>query len=84
MSNECLFASDRIQDHFSDLQAAFRQFDSHNKGHLNSKDIENLLGRLDLLIDDDQLFDLLQRFGFNVNLFCSQMSPAQVCLFDCV
>jgi Ca2+-binding EF-hand superfamily protein len=61
-----LHLRDHIQDQFTDLLAAFNSFDTFKRGFLTGRDFQDLLGRLNILLDDDQLFDFLDRLGLSM------------------
>ena len=52
---------DRIRDHHPDFHTTFKKYDKRNKGYLSVTDIQKVLHDFNFFLDDDQLYDLLER-----------------------
>ena len=52
---------DNMRDNFQSFRDAFNKYDKRVKGYLTSLDIQRLLVDNHYVLDDDQLYDLLQK-----------------------
>ena len=56
------FYRDRIREQYKDFTEAFRKYDKKKKGYLSVADIQRVLVDFHYFLDDDQFFDLLDRY----------------------
>ena len=58
-----------LKDRYPDFQTAFKTSDKRLKGFLTSSDVQNLLIQLGFALNDDKMFDLLDRFKTLIRYF---------------
>ena len=61
LNNYIFCVRDRIREQHKDFYEAFKKYDRRSKGYLTVSDIQRLLVDCHYFLDDDQLYDLLQR-----------------------
>ena len=64
-----------MRDVYEDLHAAFSKYDSRRRGYLVATDFQKMLFEFNILLNDDQMFDLIERYTH---------IPAETCGRVCV
>ena len=52
-----------MRDTYEDLTTAYNKYDTRRRGYLVATDFQKMLFEFNILLNDDQMFDLIERYA---------------------